>query len=51
MQVYAVKHKDGEIRANSWLGGIFTAISDQFLNGGVIYGCMLNDAPPFLTQC
>lgn len=43
MQVYAVKHKDGEIRANSRSGGIFTAISDQFLDGGAVYGCVLND--------
>ena len=42
MQVYAVKHKDEKIRTNSRSGGIFTAISDQFLNGGVVYGCVLN---------
>lgn len=43
MQVYAVKHKDEKIRANSRSGGIFTAITNQFLNGGVVYGCVLND--------
>lgn len=41
MKTFAVKHKDGKIRANSRSGGIFTAISDQFLNGGVIYGCVM----------
>ena len=43
MLVFAVKHKDETIRANSRSGGIFTAISDQFLNGGVVYGCILDD--------
>lgn len=43
MKVYAVKHKDEQIRADSRSGGIFTAISDQFLNGGVVYGCVLDD--------
>lgn len=41
--VYAVKHKDLKIRLNSRSGGIFTAISDCFLNdGGVVYGCILD---------
>ena len=43
MQVYAVKHKDEDIRAKSRSGGIFTAISDQFLDGGVVYGCVLDN--------
>ncbi len=39
---YAVKHKDEHTRAQSRSGGIFTAISDWFLdNGGVVYGCKL----------
>lgn len=42
--VYAVKHKDENIRAASRSGGIFTAVSDIVLeNGGVVYGCALND--------
>ena len=42
MLVYAVKHKDELTRAKSRSGGIFTALSDQFLNGGVVYGCVLD---------
>lgn len=43
MQVYAAKHKDENTRANSRSGGIFTALSDQFLSGGVVYGCVLDE--------
>lgn len=40
--VYAVKHKDEEVRAKSRSGGMFTAISDKVLDSdGVIYGCIL----------
>lgn len=47
--VYAVKHKNENIRAASRSGGIFTAISDVILeNGGVVYGCALNDS--FLAE-
>lgn len=43
-QVYAVQHKNHNIRMNSRSGGFFTAISDKFIgNGGVIYGCVLDD--------
>ncbi|MGN1132667.1 MAG: Coenzyme F420 hydrogenase/dehydrogenase, beta subunit C-terminal domain [Ruminococcus sp.] len=42
--VYAVHHKNQEVRDNSRSGGIFTAISDAFLEDkGVIYGCVLDD--------
>lgn len=42
--VFAVKHKDHEIRMASRSGGIFTAISDEILShGGIVYGCVLND--------
>lgn len=42
--VYAVKHKDENIRAGSRSGGFFTAVSDVVLeNGGAIYGCVLNE--------
>ena len=43
-KVYAASHKDEETRAASRSGGIFTALSDEVLsNGGVIYGCILNN--------
>ncbi|MDE7325551.1 MAG: Coenzyme F420 hydrogenase/dehydrogenase, beta subunit C-terminal domain [Lachnospiraceae bacterium] len=41
--VYAVKHKDIDVRMASRSGGIFTAISDLVLReGGVVYGCALD---------
>lgn len=43
MLVFAVKHKDELTRAKSRSGGVFTAISDLFLNGGVVYGCVLDN--------
>lgn len=43
-KVYAVQHKNEEVRAASRSGGIFTAVSDYILGQkGVIYGCVLND--------
>lgn len=43
-EVYAVRHKDEEIRAASRSGGVFTALSDYVLESkGVIYGCVLTD--------
>ncbi len=43
-KVYAVKHKDARIRAESRSGGIFTALSDEVLKeNGVVYGCVLTD--------
>ena len=42
-KVYAVKHKNLDIRMSSRSGGIFTALSDMILSqGGVIYGCVLD---------
>lgn len=42
--VYAVKHKDINIRMNSRSGGFFSAVSDLVLkNGGIVYGCILTD--------
>ena len=42
--VYAVHHKNINVREVSRSGGIFTAISDYVLNeNGVIYGCVLNE--------
>lgn len=42
-RVYAVKHKDDEIRLNSRSGGVFTSLSDRILSqGGVVYGCVLS---------
>lgn len=41
---YAVKHLNEGVRAVSRSGGMFTALSDSVLsNGGVIYGCALQD--------
>ena len=43
-KVYAVKHKNLDIRMSSRSGGIFTALSDLILSqGGVIYGCVLDE--------
>ncbi len=43
MTVYAVKHKDDEVIENSRSGGVFTALSDIYLDGGFVYGCVLNE--------
>lgn len=43
MMAFAVKHLDESIRAASRSGGIFTALSDCFLNSGVVYGCVLDE--------
>lgn len=41
--IYAVKHKDDEIRFNSSSGGAFTAFSDYFIDlNGFIYGAVLD---------
>lgn len=43
--VYAVKHKDFDVRMASRSGGIFTAVSDAVLEeGGIVYGCAFNEA-------
>lgn len=43
-EIFAVKHKDYNIRINSRSGGAFTAISDEIINdGGVVYGCVMAD--------
>lgn len=43
-KVYAVQHKNEEVRAASRSGGIFTALSDDiFDQKGVVYGCVLTD--------
>ncbi len=42
--VYAVKHKNVDVRMASRSGGIFTAVSDAVLEkGGTVYGCILRD--------
>jgi coenzyme F420-reducing hydrogenase beta subunit len=42
--LYAVKHKDLDIRMNSRSGGIFTAISDIVLeNDGLVYGAAFSE--------
>lgn len=41
---YVVRHKDLNVRIHSRSGGLFTALSDYVFNqGGVIYGCVLNE--------
>ena len=43
-EVYAIRHKDENIRSDSRSGGVFTALSDYVLEqNGVIYGCVLAD--------
>ena len=43
-KIYAVIHKNEDIRAASRSGGVFTALSDQVIfEGGAIYGCVLTD--------
>lgn len=40
--VFAVKHRDDNVRMFSRSGGAFTALSDVILqSGGVVYGCVL----------
>lgn len=42
--VYAVKHKDSNVRSASRSGGVFTALSDIVLKeNGVVFGCVLSD--------
>lgn len=42
--VYAVKHKNEDVRISSTSGGAFTAISDHILeNGGVVFGVAFDD--------
>ena len=41
---YAVRHRNEQVRMESRSGGIFTAVSDLvFSQGGVVYGCVLDD--------
>lgn len=42
--VYAVKHRNDEVRMNSSSGGMFTALSDYILSvNGIIYGAAFNE--------
>lgn len=44
LEVYAVKHRNENIRMSSTSGGAFTAISDYILqNSGVVYGVKFDD--------
>ena len=44
IKVYAVKHKDDNVRRLSRSGGIFTALTTEILRQkGAIYGCILNE--------
>lgn len=41
---YAVKNKNDTVRQNSRSGGVFTAITDQYLeNNGIVYGVALDE--------
>jgi coenzyme F420-reducing hydrogenase beta subunit len=43
-KIYAVKHRNEDIRRNSTSGGFFTAISDEVLKkGGIVYGVVLSE--------
>ena len=43
-EVYAVKHKNDNVRTASRSGGVFTALSDEvFDRNGVVYGCILTN--------
>lgn len=43
-EVFAVQHKDENVRAASRSGGIFTVLSDYVLEqDGVVYGCVLTE--------
>lgn len=44
IKVYAVKHKDENVRKLSRSGGVFSALTSEILREkGVIYGCILNE--------
>lgn len=43
MRTYAVKYDNEAIVSESRSGGVFTAISDCFLENGVVYGCVLDE--------
>lgn len=44
-KIYAVKHRDHDVRMKSRSGGIFTAISDIVLEkGGVVYGATYDES-------
>ncbi len=43
--VYAAKHRDPDVRAESRSGGVFTALSDRILQeGGTVYGCCMDES-------
>lgn len=43
-RVYAVKHRNENIREASRSGGVFTALSDKVLSeNGIVYGCALTE--------
>ena len=44
LKVYAIKHKNDEIRMNSSSGGVFTLLAEQIIdNGGVVFGARFNE--------
>lgn len=41
---FAVKHKNDQVRSNSRSGGVFTALSDYYLDmHGAVYGCIMSE--------
>ena len=49
---FAVRHRNGNILAESQSGGIFTALSDVILReGGVVYGCVLAEDLRVMHVC
>ena len=44
LEIYGVKHKKEYVRNESRSGGIFTALSDYYINrGGYVCGCILDE--------
>lgn len=49
---YIAKHRDTSVRMHSRSGGVFVACSDWVLQqGGVVYGCVLNDNMEAVHVC
>lgn len=53
MEIYAIKHKNEEIRSKSRSGGIFTALTDYILDdmGGVVCGCKMEGVRVAVHDC
>lgn len=53
MEIYAIKHKNEEIRSKSRSGGIFTALTDYILDdmGGIVCGCKMEGVRVAVHDC